>query len=441
MRKTVHLATKLPSFESAADSVAETLEIELGTKRVERLAERIGRERVAERELSVAEWEALPLVQKLAAPAGVKAPAVVCVSCDGGRVQRCDLPPDAKSHWCETKVGALLELKPNPHDSDPCPAVPDKFLDLAEMEQLTREIKRSAPKGSKFQKADAAAMHATCATASPAPAELSADENGGPSQSETTSAREPTAAATESRDVVAESRVAVVAEPPVVLGRDVVASLADSERFGTMLAAAAWALGFAAALLKAFVADGQAANWGIWKRNFKHLGFVPILDFIHALSYVFAAAMAGRSREQGGPVYIRWITWVWQGDVSRVIAEMAGRAVELGAPPADAAETDPRQIVAESLTYLTNQQSRMNYPAYRRMGLPITSSHIESTIKQINQRVKGSEKFWTELGGEALLQLRGDQLSDTAPLEPFWVRRADQATGMRRYRRQYQMAA
>ncbi len=50
-------------------------------------------------------------------------------------------------------------------------------------------------------------------------------------------------------------------------------------------------------------AGSQAANWGIWKREFKHLRFVPILDFIHALTYVFAAAMAGRSGLQGGPIY------------------------------------------------------------------------------------------------------------------------------------------
>jgi hypothetical protein len=77
---------------------------------------------------------------------------------------------------------------------------------------------------------------------------------------------------------------------------------------------------------------------------------VPILDFIHALTYVFAAAMAGRSRVEGGPVYLRWITWIWQGEVGRVIADLAARAVELGTPPADAPETDPRRIVAEALS-------------------------------------------------------------------------------------------
>lgn len=433
MRKSVHLGTKLPSFESAADSIGETLEIALTTKRVERLTERIGWERVAEREQAVAAWKALPLMKKLAAPPGVQAAAVACVTCDGGRMQRCDLPETAKSHWCETKVGALLELEANPQPSDPCPQVPDKFLDLAKMDELTREIKRAVPKGSVFQKAEA--RPTGCAGAAAGSPECPAcDASVTPLRGASQDSAEP-------RDGVAEARQEVVCEPPVVQSRAVVASLADSETFGKQLAASAWALGFAAAVLKAFVADGQAANWGIWKREFKHLGFVPILDFIHALTYVFAAALAGRARGEGGPVYLRWITWVWQGEVTRVIAELASRAVELGAPPADAAETDPRQIVAETLTYLINQQSRMNYPVYRRLGLPLTSSHIESTIKQMNQRVKGSEKFWTQQGGEALLQLRADQLSDTAPLDVFWIRRARKATGTRNYRSRTRNAA
>lgn len=437
MRKTVHLATKLSSFESAANSVCETLEISLTTKRVERLTERVGWERVAERDQSIAEWEALPLMNKLAAPQGVKAPAVVCVTCDGGRLQRCDLPETAKSHWCETKVGALLELEPNPQDSDPCPQVPDKFLDLAKMDELTREIKGAVPKGSVFQKAEARPTGSEIAAA--ASPECPTDPE--TSQASATNIPGVSSVSAEPGDVVAAAREEIVAEPPVVQSRDVIASLVDSETFGGQLAAAAWALGFAAATLKAFIADGQAANWGIWKREFKHLRFVPILDFIHALTYVFAAAMAGRSRVEGGPVYIRWITWVWQGEVKRVIAELAARAVELGTPAPDAAETDPRQIVADTLSYLTNQQSRMNYPVYRRMGLPITSSHIESTIKQMNQRVKGSEKFWTEAGGESLLQLRADQLSDTVPLDVYWTHRASKATGTRKYRSRPRKAA
>ena len=130
IRKSVHLATKLPSFQSAQENIAETIEVELATKRVERLTERIGRARVYEREIDTRRWDALRLVEKLAAPPGVKLPQMACVSCDGGRMQRCDLPEDAKSHWCETKVGILLELKPSVHEEDPCPELPDTFRNL-----------------------------------------------------------------------------------------------------------------------------------------------------------------------------------------------------------------------------------------------------------------------------------------------------------------------
>jgi hypothetical protein len=124
-RKAVHLAAKLGSFKSARDSLAETVEVELTTKRIERLAGRIGGERVEQRELNIREWEALPLMQKLAAPPGVKPSAAACVMYDGGRMQRCDLPDDAKTHWCETKVGVLLEFQPRKSAQDPCPELPD----------------------------------------------------------------------------------------------------------------------------------------------------------------------------------------------------------------------------------------------------------------------------------------------------------------------------
>ena len=107
------LGAKLGSFASAAESVAETLEVERTTQRVERLTERIGCERVAQRELAIADWEALPLVAKLAAPQGIKAPAVAGVSCDGGRMQRCDLP-EPWGHRPQGGPARCLPLPPPP---------------------------------------------------------------------------------------------------------------------------------------------------------------------------------------------------------------------------------------------------------------------------------------------------------------------------------------
>jgi hypothetical protein len=337
-------------------------------------------------------------------------------------MQRCDLPETALTHWYETKVGILLELKPAATNSDPCPEVPDKFLDLAEMDKVTREIKRSVPKGERF--------------ARPLDSPPGSDA---PETSTTAAVPAGRGSLAALRDAVAQAREPVVAKPPEILYRDVCASQAKGELFGRQLAAAAWRLGFARAGRKVFIADGSPTNWGIWEREFKHQQYVPVLDFIHALTYVYSAAMAGRTREEGAPVYRRWITWVWQGRVTCVVDELQVRLKELGGPlteaGADGAGSDPRAVVSETLTYLTNQQSRMNYPSYRQAGLTITSSHIESTVKQINQRVKGSEKFWGEPGGEALLQLRADQLSDGEPLNDFWTRRTKNASGVRTYAR------
>ena len=76
------------------------------------------------------------------------------------------------------------------------------------------------------------------------------------------------------------------------------------------------------------------------------------------------------------------------------------------------AKDDHRKTVASALTYLENNQSRMDYPRYRREGLPVSSALIESLIKEINYRVKAAEKFWNDdPQGEAILYVRAALLS------------------------------
>jgi hypothetical protein len=275
---------------------------------------------------------------------------------------------------------------------DPCPNIPEAFVDPLRILKLARELKKSVPV---------------------------ADDG-------LTEAREPEVAV---QTLAEEQRW----KPPEVQEKRFVASRCRWPAFGPILAQAAWAWGFFAAARKAFLGDGSDNNWTIWRKFFS--SFTPILDFIHALSYVFASAMAGRSFTDGWKIYVQWITWVWQGDVEKVIAALKERQAELGMPAADEAENTPRQIVARALTYLQNHKDKMNYPEYRRLGLPITSAYVESAVKQFNHRVKGTEKFWCEPGAEDMLQLRGDHLSDDQPLSAFWQRREAAATGQRRYRK------
>ncbi len=187
--------------------------------------------------------------------------------------------------------------------------------------------------------------------------------------------------------------------------------------------AAAYDRGFHAALRKAFVADGSPDKLGECRRRyFSH--YVPILDFVHADGYVYAAAMtSGRNANEGWSAYRDWSQWLWKGEVRRLLDALEKRQQELGVPEPKETGT-PRAQVANSLAYLTNQRERMKYDQYRKQGLPITSSPIESTVKQINRRIKGTEKFWDE-GADPMLHLVADRLSQTNAVTKFWSRRLD----------------
>lgn len=336
----------------------------------------------------------MPLPQRKGVPPGVAAPALAVVQCDGGRLQILDrqatpaaapaAPATPVSHWCADKVGLLATMTSTAGAVDPCPELPAHFVDPLRILKLVREIKGSAG----VTEADV--------TAPPTPAAAAAAG---------------TAPALEQRSVVATAR--------------------EAQPFGELLAQAAWARGFYGAERRAFVADGSHTNWGIWERHFA--SFTPVVDFIHALTYVFTAALAGRSFAVGWAAYTAWIGQVWAGQIEPVLGALAERQAAVGLPEPGEAETSPRQRVADALSFLRNQQGRMRYAVYRQQGLPITSSHIESTIKRINQRVKGTEKFWSGRGAEAILQLRADTLSATDPLTEFWERRQRTATGQRRY--------
>jgi hypothetical protein len=286
-----------------------------------------------------------------------------------------------------------MAMTSTPSAADPCPDVPEGFLDPTRMGKLVRQLRKGVP-----------ITEEPARPADDPDADREALRGPGPAWG-----------------------------PPEVEHRRLVASRRPWESFGPLVAAAAWAMGLFAAPRRAFLGDGAESNWSIWRGYFA--SFVPVLDFIHALSYVYAAAHAGRGRAEGWRCYARWIRWVWRGQVAEVLRELAGRQAELGQPEAADKETSPRGVVAAALTYLSNNAGRMRYDEYRRQGLPITSSYVESAVKQFNQRVKGTEKFWGEEGAEAILQLRADHLSDDQPLEAFWRRLQAQATGQRPYRR------
>ena len=415
------------------------LEMVFGRKRIERITERIGAERLQEVLQEVARFETQSLMEKVRGPEGVTSPASAAVMVDGGRYQRNEQNPDASSerstHWFEYKAGICLELagrcdgiEPGPTAPDPCPNVPDFLLNMDYVDKLTREIGQKAAVDAAESADDAATSEPShsvrcCEVDSTVDINLDSVKSLADLESKIT--------ATVNEKASSDRRAEKIPMSPKVKNREVVATVQKGHRIGAQLAARAWNLGMFQSAFKAFVGDGSAWIWTIHAKYFKPFGFTPILDIIHAVTYVYAAAMAGRTREKGGPVYRRWVHWLWHGALSELIAALASRQAELGLPTAEDSETSPRQIVSKALTYLQNHQSQMRYPEYRKLGLPITSSHMESTIKELNYRIKGTEKFWSSEGGASVLQLKSDTLSSSDPMSKFWETRQNNRTGFR----------
>ena len=83
----------------------------------------------------------------------------------------------------------------------------------------------------------------------------------------------------------------------------------------------------------------------------------------------------------------------------------------------------------------------MRYDEYRRQGLPTSSAWMESTVKEMNYRVKGTEMFWNNpSGAEAILQIRAAALSDDDRLVRFLARRPGSPTLRRPNPRLHQAA-
>ena len=316
-------------------------------------------------------------------PDGVAAPAVAVVEMDGGRLQILDRSKlsDGEvsvkkkgTHWREDKVGLLASMASTCSEVDPCPTLPRHFLDRSKIVQLVQEIKAKAD-------ANVAGDSSSDRAVSASDSEVSPEEY----------------------------------EPPELVVRSVVATKQDAYRFGELLACAAWQRGFYGSSRRAFVGDGSSANWGVWERHFSN--FTPIVDFIHALTYVYQGTMAGGSLAEGWPRFATSLSALWSGDVEAVIAALESRQSVMGEPQESDSDQSADEVGGGRRATFRNQKDRMRYAEYRRSGLPITSSHVESTIKQMNRRVKGTEKFWSEPGSEAILQLRADLLSETKPLE------------------------
>jgi len=86
---------------------------------------------------------------------------------------------------------------------------------------------------------------------------------------------------------------------PQLLVRTCLSSLANTKAFGLQMQREARRRCLDKAPYRAFVGDGLPANWTIWKKHFRD--FEPIPDFMHAVEYVYAAAVVITRRTHRPP--------------------------------------------------------------------------------------------------------------------------------------------
>jgi len=397
LEKIVWAGANLGSYPQAVAALRELAGVDLAGKQVQRMTSQVGEDCRNERALHVEAFRAKTLAERTAANPAAAVPELGVVMMDGGRHQRRDhfgqpRTSDRKGHWKEDKVGLALSMQSEVFDSDPTPEFPEWLAGAKVVSEIAGLAER--------------------------------DENTAENSGETGTSGSPSDAEcdTENHDE------RTWAQAPRLLRREMIASTEESASFGWHLQWKAWQQGVSAAKRQAFVADGASVNWTIHRKHFSQM--IGVLDLMHALSYAYRAAAVLDDPK----AYRRFAEWIWQGNVRRVIHELKAHQQQFGLPEKEAGEADPRQRIHRALTYYTNHQNRMNYPEYRRQGLPLTSSHIESAIKQINARVKGTEKFWRNDHANAVLQLRADSLSDSQPLKKFWTRWRANITGANRYR-------
>jgi hypothetical protein len=401
----VTLNAQVKSGGVAVKVLQKLTSISVCESHLSQLTETIGAELAEVRDQQAAENLAGKLEPRVPQP-----PQVVAVATDGGRIFTRAENAGRGVHepgWKETKIACLITLSSKVCEVDPHPELPGCFAEQANVDKLVREIKsiRNAKRdaadddihgeGDGSSRADSNLLESLVL-----PPESAID------------------IACDALDEQGETACPDKPKPndwrPRRLVRTCVGSLCSSDDFGPKVAAEAQRRNFSAAKRRAFLGDGLPWNWTLQRRHFPD--YEPIVDFIHPMTYIYESSrvVASKGGEGEWALCLRWLTACWQGQVSRVLEELRHWQMLNPSPPDEKlAETDARAIVSKALGYLSNNVSRMNYPKYRQAGLPVTSSMVESLIKEFNYRVKGTEKSWLRPSGcESILQVRGAVLCD-----------------------------
>lgn len=173
------------------------------------------------------------------------------------------------------------------------------------------------------------------------------------------------------------------------------------EMIAWVLLLLARSVGWQNAAQRAFIADGSHWLWRIAGQFFGSA--IQILDWYHLAEHVHKAAkiVFGEGSAGAAAWAKRCLDELWEGRVASVLAIVAQELARVRAAAKRAGLTELR-------TYLENNQTRVDYPRYRALGLPIGSGEVEAQCKTlVGGRCKlAGMRNWKYAGAENVLRLR-----------------------------------
>ena len=202
--------------------------------------------------------------------------------------------------------------------------------------------------------------------------------------------------------------------PPQRLVTTCVGTMREAAQFGPLVRLEALRRGLRQATWVLLLGDGAAWIDGLAEACLADVPIVRIVDWYHMMEYLHAGAAAARLPLE--PLE----ALMYDGRVEEVLIRLRKAQEGVGVPQEGDPVEHPRRRLAETIRYLTNHRQEMKYGEYRRKGWPIGSGTVESAVKQMGQRVKGSEKFWNLEGVEPILALRGLWLSEDDRWSQHW---------------------
>ena len=160
--------------------------------------------------------------------------------------------------------------------------------------------------------------------------------------------------------------------------------------------------GFFDAPLRCFISDGASWLRSIAEEHFPDA--VMILDWFHVMEYIgeLSNMLFGAGTRKASAWTSCRETELWEGRLVAVFRAVNRQREKTGWTKEQSDQLE------KTRTYLRNNRDRMNYPEYRRLGLPIGSGRVEGLCKTLVEgRCKQSGmRNWRPRGAEGVLRLR-----------------------------------